>query len=93
MIDLQEHMKKKPKLATLNMSTCFNVERLNEEHDEALNDTKENGTSENIEGLYKLHLTLKYQKGDVMKCFEEQDMLMEKLAALQQSFNDEREKI
>ena len=42
------------KLATLNSSTCFNIKRLREEHDEALNAAKDNGTKETIEELDKL---------------------------------------
>ena len=54
-IDSQERMVKKIlKLATLKTSSCFNMQQLREEHDKALNNAKENGTTETIEELDKL---------------------------------------
>ena len=41
--------KKILKLSTLKSSTRLNIQRLREENDEALNDAKENGTTETIE--------------------------------------------
>ena len=59
MLDLQEHMEKIIlELETLKRSTCLNMHRLREEHDEALNAANENGTTENIEELDKLSQTL-----------------------------------
>ena len=54
-IDSQERMVKTIlKLATLKTSSCFNMQQLREEHDKALNNAKENGTTETIEELDKL---------------------------------------
>ena len=54
-IDLQEHMDKKPlKQATLKSPDHLNIQRLREEHDAELNANKENGTIETIEELDKL---------------------------------------
>ena len=41
-------------LATLKSSTRLNMQRLREEHDEVINDAKDNGTTKNIEELEKL---------------------------------------
>ena len=57
---------KNPKLATLKISACLNMKRLIEEHNEALNDVKDNVTTENIEELDKLCHILEYKKGDAM---------------------------
>ena len=69
-------------------SARFDTQKLREEHDEALNSAKDNGTTETIEELYKLRQTLGDKKGDVMEIGEEQDMPMEKLEALKYSFNE-----
>ena len=37
------------KLSTLKISACLNIQKLREEHNEALNYTKENGKTETIE--------------------------------------------
>ena len=42
------------------------MKRLIEEHNEALNDVKDNVTTENIEELDKLCHILEYKKGDAM---------------------------
>ena len=52
------------------------MQRLREDHDEARNSAKENGTTETIEELDKLRQTLEDKIGDVMDIGEEQDMLM-----------------
>ena len=57
-IYLQELTKNNPKLATLKRSTRLNIRLLREEHDEALNAAKDNGTPETIEELYKFCQTL-----------------------------------
>ena len=50
MLDLQERMDKTIlKLATLNRSICLNMQRLREEHGEALNVSKGIGITETIE--------------------------------------------
>ena len=46
---VRTHVQKKKKLATLKSSARFNMHQLREEHDEALNATKHNGTTETIE--------------------------------------------
>ena len=66
------------------------MNQLKEEHDGALNDAKDNGTTENIEELDKLRQNPEDKKFDVMEICDEQDMLMDKLKALQHSFNEER---
>ena len=66
------------------------MQLLREKHDEELNSTKDNGTTENIKELDKLRQILIGKKGDVVKIDEEQYMLMEKFKALQQSFNEDR---
>ena len=51
-VDLQELMDKtilKP--AALNRSAHFNMQKLREEHDKSLDDTKDNGTTETIKNL------------------------------------------
>ena len=59
MLDLQEIMDKTIlKLATLKSSACLNIQRLREEHKEALNSAKNNGTTETIEELDKLCQTI-----------------------------------
>ena len=59
MLDLKEHTDKIiPKVATLKSSTHLNMQQLREEHDEALNASKDNGTAETIEELDKLCQTL-----------------------------------
>ena len=93
MLDLQERMDKKiVKLATLKSSASLNTKLLREEHNEALNTTKDNGPTETIEEIEKLRQTPENKKGDVMEIGEKQDMLMEQLKELQQSCNEEREK-
>ena len=66
---------------------------LREEHDKELNAAKDNGTTETIEEPDKLCQILEDKKGDIMKFSEELDTLMEKLRALQHSFNKERVKV
>ena len=46
------------------------MHQLKEEHDGALNDAKDNGTTENIEELEKLRQTLEETKGDVTEISE-----------------------
>ena len=59
-IDLQERMDKIIlKVATLKSSARLNMQQLVEVHDEVMNDSKDNGTTETIEELYKLRQTLK----------------------------------
>ena len=71
-LDMQELMGKQIlKLATLKISSRFNMQQLREEHDEVLNAAKENGTAETIKELGKLRKILKDKKGDVMKIGEE----------------------
>ena len=65
----------------------MNIHQLRYEHKEALNAAKYNGTTETIEELEKLNQILEGKKGDVMKSGEEQEMRMEQLKVLQQSFN------
>ena len=48
-LSLQELMVKKPKLSTLKRSSHLNMQQLGEEHNEAMNDAKYNGTTETIE--------------------------------------------
>ena len=59
------------------------MQKLREEHDEALNNTKDGGTTETIEELDKLHQNLEGGKGDVVEISEEQEMLMENFKGLQ----------
>ena len=66
------------------------MQQLREKHDEALNATKNNGTTETIKELDKLRQTLEEKRGDVMEIGEERNMLMEQLTVLNQSFNEER---
>ena len=80
------------KLATLKRPAGLNMQLLREEHDEALNSSKDNGTTETIEELENLRQTLEYNKGYVMEIGQEQDMLIEQLKELQHSFNAEIEK-
>ena len=54
------------KLATLKTSAGLNTSVLREEHDEAINTSKDNCTTETIEKLEKWHQTLKDNKGYVM---------------------------
>ena len=62
-LDLHEQMGKTIlKLGTLKISECLNIQKLIEEHNEALNASKDNGTTETIEELYKLRKTLEYKK-------------------------------
>ena len=51
------------------------MQRMKKEHNEAHNDTKENGITETIEEIYKLCQILEDGKGDVMEIGEGQDML------------------
>ena len=46
------------KIETLKSFTLLNMQRLREEHDEALNAAKANGTTETIEEIDKLSQTL-----------------------------------
>ena len=46
------------KLSTLKSLTRLTMQQLREEHDEALNAAKKNGTTETIEELHKLSQTL-----------------------------------
>ena len=80
------------KLATLKISVGLNMQLMIEEHDEALNAAKNNSTTETIEELEKLRQTLEDNKGYFMKIGQEQYMLLKQLKALQQSFNEVREK-
>ena len=60
MIDLQERMDRIIlKVAPLKSSARLNMQQLVEVHDEVMNDSKDNGTTETIEELYKLRQTLK----------------------------------
>ena len=68
------------------------MQLLGEEHDEALNAAKDNSTTETIEELEKLRQTLEDNKGYVMEIGQEQDILLKQLKALQQIFNEVREK-
>ena len=43
------------------ISARFNMQKLREEHYEALNAAKDNGTTETIEELYRLSQTLEYK--------------------------------
>ena len=87
-IDLKDHMEKKIlKIATLKISARLNMHWLIEENDEALNASKENGTTKRIEELNKLHQILEDKEDETTEITEEQDMLREQLKALQQSFN------
>ena len=58
------------------------MKQLREEQNEALNATRDNGTTENTEELDKLRQTLEYKEVDVMEISEEQYMLMEQLNEL-----------
>ena len=63
MLALQERMEKKIlKLSTLKSYAHLNMQQLREEHDEALNATNDNGTTETIEELHKLRQTLEDKK-------------------------------
>ena len=57
-----------------------------------MNDDNVNGITENIEIFDKFCKILEDKNGDAVEIGEEQDMLREKLTALQQSFNDYRGK-
>ena len=71
MLDLQEQMGKTiPKLSTLKSSVRLNIQRLIEEHEEALNAAKENGTTETIEKLDKLRHILEEKKYDAINIGE-----------------------
>ena len=59
MLNLQELMGKKTKNVTQKRSTHFNMKKLREVHDKAMNDAKYNGTTETIEEIFKLSQTLK----------------------------------
>ena len=63
-------------LSTLKSFAHLNMEILGEEHDEALNATKDNGTTKTIEELEELRQTMDDKKRDVMDIGEQQDMLM-----------------
>ena len=54
------------------------MQLLREEHDEALNASKDNSTLEIIEQLDKLRKTIEDKEGGVMKICEDQDMLVRK---------------
>ena len=58
------------------------MKQLREEQNEALNATRDNGTTENTEELDKLRQTLEYKEVDVMEISKEQYMLMEQLNEL-----------
>ena len=47
------------------------MQRLREEHDKDMNATKENGETETIEELDKLHQIIEGEKRDVIKIGEE----------------------
>ena len=69
-------MYKKPlKLANLNISIRLNIWQLIEEHNEALNTTKDNERKKFNEELDKLRQISEDKKGDAMEIGEEQDML------------------
>ena len=55
------------KLANLKSSARFNMQKLREEHNKVLNVSKDNGTTETMEELDKLHQIMEDKKGDVMK--------------------------
>ena len=80
-------------MSTLKISACLNTQWLREEHNKSLNAAKEIGTSENIEELDKLRQVLEDKKDDVVYIGEDQDMSREQLKALQQIFNEYREKL
>ena len=66
-LDLQERNHK-----TSNQSSdCVNMHQLIEEHNEALNSANDNGTTETIEELDKLHQLQYDKKGDAMEIGEE----------------------
>ena len=50
------------KLETLKISDRFNMQQLIEEHDDVLNAARDNGTTETIEELDKLHQNMEYKK-------------------------------
>ena len=86
---LQEQMVKTIlNLATLKSYACLNMQRLREEHDKDMNATKENGETETIEELDKLHQIIEGKKRDVIKIGEEWDMIIEQLKAMKYSFNE-----
>ena len=68
-LDLQERMKKKLKLATLKSYACLNTHQRREECDKALNSSKENVTTETIEELEKLCQILEDKRVDSMEYF------------------------
>ena len=75
-LDLQERMDKTIlKLATLKSSARLNMQRLREEHNEALNAAKDNGATETIEELDKLRQVLEDRKCDAMNIDKKRDML------------------
>ena len=73
------HGEKSYKPATLKSSASFNIQWLREEHDGALNSSKGNGTTENIEELDKLRQILEDKKGDDIGIGEDQYILRGKL--------------
>ena len=77
---------KNPKRATLKSSVCLNKQVLREEHDEAMNTTKDNGTTYTIVEIEKLHQNVDDKIGDVMKIGEEQNMLLEKTEGIETYF-------
>ena len=93
MLVFQERMGKTIlKQETLKSYTCLNMQKLREEHNAVLNSDKDNGTTETIEQLDKLHQILEDKIGDVMEIGEEQDMLREQPKSLRHTFNEERVK-
>ena len=80
------------KLETLKISARLNIQKLIEEHHEALNSDKDSGTTVIIESLDKLGLTLEGGKGDVMEIGEQKDIIMKQLKALRKGFNEQIKK-
>ena len=92
-LDLRERTDKKIiKIATLKSSTHLNMQQMREVHNEALNATKDNGTTETTKELDRLRQTLEAKKVDSTEIGKEKEMIMKKLKTLHQSFNEERAK-
>ena len=66
-LNFQEKIGKKLKLETLKISERLNMQKLSEEHNEALNAVNNNYTTETIEEIEKLHQIPEDKKCDVIK--------------------------
>ena len=55
------------KLTTLKSSARLNMQQLIEEHDEALNAAKDNGTTKTVKEVETFRQILKDKEGDVME--------------------------